>query len=429
MKHFWNSIFFKITLLFCAALLGFFALSYFFIKDKIEEDQHINSIKYNQIVMTINEIGRFGGGGDVVKKYLHDLGFVEVQDSIKDQLRDEDKLPEGFVGTIAKIRNTNNGIYILLEDNKGAILYRDSTQSSYDRFYFITLAGILMLTFIYALLLKALIPLNTLRSQVANIDSMQSDYIRTKRDPKDEIELLANEFYKFSNKVKALNESRLLFLRSIMHELKTPITKGRITAEMVENPQQKERLCSAFSRLNELISEFAKIEQLVSRMYAIKKSEFVLEDLIEQTQNMLLIDSATPNPITLNSPYALIKADFELFAIAVKNMLDNAIKYGDDGKVCVYTQDDSLCVENLGSPLKFGINEYFKPYFRDSKKNIQGFGLGMYIIKTILDNQNFRLKYTHENGKNIFAIRGCVVENFCDLKNRPAKPEPIADKL
>ncbi|WP_394997778.1 ArsS family sensor histidine kinase [uncultured Helicobacter sp.] len=429
MKHFWNSIFFKITLLFCAALLGFFALSYFFIKDKIEEDQRINAIKYNQIVMMMNEIGRFGGGGDVVKKYLHDLGFVEVQESLKDQLRDEDRLPDGFVGTIAKIRNTNNGIYILLENNKEAILYKDSAQSSHDRFYFITLAGILMLTFIYALLLKALIPLNTLRSQVANINSMQADYIRTKRNPRDEIELLANEFYKFSNKVKALNESRLLFLRSIMHELKTPITKGRITAEMVENPQQKDRLCSAFSRLNELISEFAKIEQLVSRMYAIKKSEFVLEDLIEQTQNMLLIDSNTPNPITLKSPYALIKADFELFAIAVKNMLDNAIKYGDDGKVCVYTQGDSLCVENLGSPLKFGLNEYFKPYFRDSKKNIQGFGLGMYIIKNILDNQNFRLKYTHEGGKNIFIIKGCVVENFCDLKNRPAKPELVSDKL
>ena len=245
MKHFWNSIFFKITLLFCAALLGFFALSYFFIKDKIEEDQRINAIKYNQIVMMMNEIGRFGGGGDVVKKYLHDLGFVEVQESLKDQLRDEDRLPDGFVGTIAKIRNTNNGIYILLENNKEAILYKDSAQSSHDRFYFITLAGILMLTFIYALLLKALIPLNTLRSQVANINSMQADYIRTKRNPRDEIELLANEFYKFSNKVKALNESRLLFLRSIMHELKTPITKGRITAEMVENPQQKDRLCSA----------------------------------------------------------------------------------------------------------------------------------------------------------------------------------------
>ncbi|MBR2112435.1 MAG: sensor histidine kinase, partial [Helicobacter sp.] len=227
MKHFWNSIFFKITLLFCAALLGFFALSYFFIKDKMEEDQHLNAIKYNQIVMMLNEIGQLGGGGDVVKKYLHDLGFVEVQESFREQLYEEDEIPQGFVGTIAKIRNTKNGIYILIQDNTESILYRDGTQDSYDRFYLITLAGILMLTFLYVLLLKALIPLNTLRSKIANINSMQVDYIRTKRNPKDEIELLANEFYKFSNKVKALNESRLLFLRSIMHELKTPITKGR----------------------------------------------------------------------------------------------------------------------------------------------------------------------------------------------------------
>ncbi|MCI6217449.1 MAG: ArsS family sensor histidine kinase [Helicobacter sp.] len=427
MKHFWDSIFFKITFLFLCALLGFFAFSYFFIKDKIEEDSNANQIKYNQIVTTINEIGRYGGGVDIVKRYLNELGFIEVEDELKELLQGEDRLPERFFGTIAKIRNTQNGIYILLESHKESVLYKDKVSHSYESFYFITLSGIVILTFIYILLLKALIPLNTLRAQISN--SKQDVILRLKKNPKDEIELLANEFYKFSNKLKALNQSRLLFLRSIMHELKTPITKGRIVAEMVENPLQKERLCSVFGRLNELIGEFAKLEQLSSQMYEVQKSEFLLEDLIEVTKQILLIDKNAPNSIVLESPYALIKADFEIFTITIKNMLDNAIKYGEDGKVYVYTKNDSLYVRNLGAALKFKLDEYFKPYFRDSKKHIQGFGLGMYIIKNTLDSQNFKLRYIHEDGSNIFIIKGCVVDNFCALENRPAKPNNDEVKL
>lgn len=423
MKHFWDSIFFKITFLFFCALLGFFAFSYLFIKDKIEEDSNANRIKYNQIVSMINEISRFGGGVDIVKQYLSGFGFVEVEDGLKkERLQEEDRIPQNFPGTIAKVRNTQQGIYILLESNKEAILYKDKASHSYESFYFITLVGVVILTFIYVLLLKALIPLNTLRAQISN--SEQDTILRVKKNPKDEIELLANEFYKFSNKLKALNESRLLFLRSIMHELKTPITKGRITAEMVENPVQKERLCSVFSRLNELIAEFAKLEQLSSKMYKITKSEFLLEDLIRAAEQILLIDKNAPSPITLQSPYALIKADFELFVITIKNMLDNAIKYGEDGKVRVYTKDDGLYVENKGAPLKFKLDEYFKPYFRDSKKSIQGFGLGMYIIKNTLDSQNFKLRYINEDGKNKFIIKGCVVDNFCALGDRP-KPKAL----
>lgn len=428
MNHFWHSIFFKITFLFLAALLAFFAFSYFFIKDKIEDEQELLNIKYNQIVTTINQIGAFGGGVDIVKKYLRELGFEETQDILKERLQEEDRLPPGFFGTVAKMHKTSNGIYILLESHEEAVLYKDVISHSYESLYFITLVGIIILTFIFILLLRALIPLNTLRAQIATLSSNQSDYIPTKKNPKDEIDLLANEFYKFSNKIKALNESRFLFLRSIMHELKTPITRGRIAAEMLESESQKERLCSVFSRLNELINEFAKLEQLSSKAHKITKTEFLLQHLIEHNEQMLLIDPNTQSPITLQSPYALIKADFELFSLATKNMLDNAIKYSTDGKVCVYTKDDSLCIENLGTPLKHKITEYFKPYFKDSKKSHQGgFGLGMYIIKNTLDNQNFALKYFHEDGKNIFVIKGCVVDNFCELKNHPQKPS-IVDK-
>ena len=47
-----------------------------------------------------------------------------------------------------------------------------------------------------------------------------------------------------------------------MHELKTPITKGRFLTQLEQNPENNEKLKSVFNRLESLINEFASIEEL-----------------------------------------------------------------------------------------------------------------------------------------------------------------------
>ena len=84
------------------------------------------------------------------------------------------------------------------------------------------------------------------------------------RTGNDEISEVADAFYTAVMQIKKLNESRQLFLRNIMHELKTPITKGRITAEMIPEDKYQKRLISVFEKLEELINEFAAVEEATS---------------------------------------------------------------------------------------------------------------------------------------------------------------------
>ncbi|PAF48945.1 two-component sensor histidine kinase [Helicobacter sp. 12S02232-10] len=409
-----TSIFFKIAILFLFALFSFFAFSFYFIKSQIEYEDNQSEIKYRQFTATINQILAHNGNIELIEKYLKDLGFKTTSEAkIKEVLLNYKKFPAGFNGLLAKTIKQNNEIFILLETQDKVTLYKDTFKTSYQNYYLITFAGILLLTFLFALVIKSLLPLKRLRQQIRYFSNGKLN-INCKINQQDEIGELANEFNNAIKKIAALNESRTLFLRSIMHELKTPITKGRITAEMVENPLQKERLSSAFERLNTLINQFAKIEQLSSQSYKLNKREFLVDELIECTKKMLLIDKMSTDPITLLSPNDLIKADFDLFAIAVKNLLDNAIKYGSDGKVLINTDKYSLIISNKGNPLKMDFKEYFRPYFKDSTKvNSEGFGLGMYIIKNTLDAQNFNITYEHQDDTNYFIIHGCIVENFC----------------
>lgn len=62
---------------------------------------------------------------------------------------------------------------------------------------------------------------------------------RLNENEQDEIGQVAVEFDNAVCKIRELIRSRQLFLRAIMHELKTPIGKGRIVSEMVANETQK----------------------------------------------------------------------------------------------------------------------------------------------------------------------------------------------
>ena len=95
--------------------------------------------------------------------------------------------------------------------------------------------------------------------------------IKTRINGKDEISEVANEFENAVKQLRQLRDSRNLFLRNIMHELKTPITKGKLVSDMYEDSERKHILIRVFQRLEYLLSEFAKIEELTSGKISLNK--------------------------------------------------------------------------------------------------------------------------------------------------------------
>lgn len=416
MKH---SIFFKITILFLFAMVSFFAFSFYFLKFQGERYSNVNEEqRYEKISMIFNKIISHDNLSlEAIQNYFREMGFIQIDNiDIKRKVMQEGAIFLRLNDRIVfKPVEVNNVFYILVAYGDEIFLYQDSLKAFYANYYFMILIGALILVVLFILVIRSLLPLIDLRRQVRKFASGNLQ-INCKVQNKDEIGDLANEFNKAIKHINALHQSRTLFLRSIMHELKTPITKGRITAEMVENKIQKERLTSVFYRLNTLIDEFAKIEQISSHNHNITKREFLVSDIVDYVKKMLLIHSLEQDPIINNAPNDLIKADFELFSMALKNLIDNAIKYSSDGKVIIDSDGKNLIISNLGDSLKKDINEYFQPYFKDSTKpNSQGFGLGMYIIKNTLDAQGFNIIYTHKAGLNYFTIQDCIVESSCLL--------------
>ncbi len=302
-----------------------------------------------------------------------------------------------------KIFEIDGKIYLFFEKLDTQILIKDLesqnlTNSFYTIFVFVSL--LVVITILYINTLKKLLPLKELKDKVINFGDEKFDFELSNSSSKDEVTLLANEFKKSAQKLKNIKESRNIFIRNIMHELKTPITKGKFLLQLEKSDENIEKLKMVFNRLESLINEFATIEELISQNRVLEKKSYFLEDLLDNAKDILMIDD---NCVKNSYENIKLNVNFKLFSIAIKNLIDNAIKYSNDKKVEVLTQNEDILFVNSGKKLEGDFEKYLEPFY--SKSSNESFGLGLYIVFNILKANGYNLLYKYEDGKNIFTIK------------------------
>lgn len=295
--------------------------------------------------------------------------------------------------------------YIVLFTRKDPILIQDNNHPHFSGQWLIViyLAIILLLVILYFTIIKKLKPITTLHENVKKL-SNEDFNITSPNNKKDEISLLANEFYHTAMKLKKIKESRNIFIRNIMHELKTPITKGKLLSALENTPSNNEKMKNVFLRLESLIVEFASIEELISTKRELHTKEYYLADIIDESIDLLMVDDTQID--THFDSSTKLKIDFKLFTIAIKNLIDNGLKYSKNQNVTIFYKNSELILENSGEPLKYSLEKYFEPFFKgDNIKSNESFGLGLYIVYHILQAHNMELIYKFENGLNRFIIK------------------------
>lgn len=302
-----------------------------------------------------------------------------------------------------KIFEIDGKIYLFFEKLDTQILIKDLesqnlTNSFYTIFVFVSL--LIVITILYINTLKKLLPLKELKDKVINFGDEKFDFELSNSSSKDEVTLLANEFKKSAQKLKNIKESRNIFIRNIMHELKTPITKGKFLLQLEKSDENIEKLKMVFNRLESLINEFATIEELISQNRVLEKKSYFLEDLLDNAKDILMIDD---NCVKNSYENIKLNVNFKLFSIAIKNLIDNAIKYSNDKKVEVLTQNEDILFVNSGKKLEGDFEKYLEPFY--SKSSNESFGLGLYIVFNILKANGYNFLYKYEDGKNIFIIK------------------------
>jgi two-component system OmpR family sensor kinase len=348
----------------------------------------------------------YGRGGDISKR---------IEESMLEYIKDSDKkrtiLKKADMFSYKRLRKArvtiltfDNSYYLYLQVRKNNFLFKDIKEDiawfgSYIWMAYWLVFFVIVLSFI--VIIRAIYPIKRLRNEIIKFGDGDLT-INCATTKKDEISQVANEFNRAISKVRNLIESRTVFLRNIMHELKTPITKGKISVELIDNSREKEILSRVFSRLEQLIEEFANIEKVTSNSYSLNMKSYRLIDVVDHAIDLLY---ASKDSITIDVGSSKANLDFEIFAIAVKNLIENALSYSTDKHIIITQTRDFLQFVSSGDPLAYPFEVYLKPFFGDWAKNDSGhFGLGLYIVKHIVSAHGFDFSYEAYNGENYFTI-------------------------
>jgi len=405
-----SSIFFSITFIFGIAIVGIFIAYLYMVKFDKQKYSHELNERYS-IVSRVSILKLLNSPVD--EKFEKDLKIYKMQ-VIKDDNKIKDILKNGEVLQSLAIRIGRSSIiyykrknYLLIEStiskkavllfDKGYIPYRNQIWSI--RGIFGGLVLLILVTYFWTI--KKIKPIKKIKNEIDKFASGDLD-ISCEMKTDDEIAEVANAFTHAVSEIKKLNNSRKLFLRNIMHELKTPITKGRISVEMIEDGKQKDRLKSVFLKLEDLLNEFISIEQITVDNSYIKKEIIFIDKLIQDAIKLTMAEKEKIE-VKIDKNYET-KVDKKLFTLALKNLIDNGLKYSKNNFVKVVLSENKIKIISKGEELKHKLSYYTEPFTQDAKNSKKGFGLGLYIVDNILKAHNMKLKYYYRNGENFFII-------------------------
>lgn len=401
-----SSVFYTITFIFALALTSIFlAFLWLMDYDKQNYARELNA-KYSTIAR--NQL--FLMSGIINKKeYERQTGDFKMPEITNEQQKEEilanaTVLEEisADIGSSA-IMIYQNHHYLKVQHVDKILLLKDNDYQPYRydiiKIIFSLVAIILLAAYVFVI--RKLKPLRKLKRQIAKFAAGEIDEVQNVSSGNDEISEVAEAFYDAVSQIKNLNASRKLFLRNIMHELKTPITKGRLAAEMIEKSKNQERLVSVFIKLENLINEFAAVEQVTSNIALNNTKICRIDDVIDEALDIAMVD---PGQVTISKLEDVnLNADFKLLAIAAKNMIDNALKYSPNKHVNITITRESIKFINEGERLSKELRHYVEPFTKGESAQ-KSFGLGLYIVENIIKAHKLTLGYEYKNGLNVFSF-------------------------
>lgn len=268
---------------------------------------------------------------------------------------------------------------------------------------------------------QVLVKMDSLLDQAINGEAFSEDYTDTYEDKLiEKLKTFIQSRELQSKKIASESQNIQALISNIAHQTKTPITNISLFSELLKETTDPGEIVDYVSEIN---SQSAKLNHLIEELM---KTSYLENQLIQVTMEKneyhRLIDTVLPSFQKVAQQKGLrfqVEAFPETAGLfdekwtkeAFTNLIDNAIKYGRrDTTITIRFQRlesfDCLSVTNVGSTIsEEEQGKIFQRFYRGAATtSIEGLGIGLYLVRNIMQLQGGFVKFDSQEQYNTFSL-------------------------
>jgi len=384
----------------------------------------------------------------LIEKLYNENTFNKLNDKTKYYIINNEE--DNFGSNLTVISNIKDNKYIIMQTPKKFIKDISDLAVKYGLYIsiFTFLIGAIIIYFIAD---RTTRPIREMQKIANNISNLDFSY-RCNVHSNDEVGLLSvsinNMAVKLQDYVSQLmianeklkddltrqektDQMRKQFIANVSHDFKTPLTlimsysEALIDMKDMDETTKTEYLniiVNEGSKMSEFVQELLKLSQLESGMIKLEKTNFSINEIINDTIRKNKIIAQTKN-LTINKEIwnnNIVFADYYRISQVVQNLYENAIKYAPANGIIKVSTSNNLnkCVVkiyNTGNSISdVDLENIFTSFYRSdkSRKNMGSYGLGLAIVKVIMDmhSENFGVKNIDNGVEFWFELENVEIE-------------------
>ena len=217
---------------------------------------------------------------------------------------------------------------------------------------------------------------------------------------KDELGELADSFNAMADDIQQMLDAKRQLLLAISHELRSPLTRARLAAEMIEDKDKKNQIIQDVNEMESLIEELMETERLSSRHRRLNKTRQNIVRLISDTVHTWF--DSTGVTTRLPETAVMLDVDAARIKLLLKNLLENAIRHTPDGasapeiQLIIDRQQALITISDHGNGIEARhLPHLTEPFYRvdpSRQRETGGYGLGLYLCRMIAEAHDGQLE-------------------------------------
>jgi signal transduction histidine kinase len=251
-------------------------------------------------------------------------------------------------------------------------------------------------------------PIAWIKEGARRIGEGDLDY-RLPERRKDELGILSIHINNMANEIKKMLEAKRQLLLAISHELRSPLTRVRMSLEFVKDKKAKDYISEDINEMDGLINALLESEKLKAKHSPLDTKDVDVNEWLKGNLEELFPGRAGDLRISPLQESFKIRMDPLRMRLLLKNLVENALRYTPESsrpvEVSLGFEDGFLALEitDRGKGIApENLEQITEPFFREDasrERKTGGHGLGLYLCRLIAEAHGGRLHIESEPGK------------------------------